>query len=61
MGILPTIKHKKITYFVDIRLEEIRDINDPFKRIGFGDIHDIELGEKVAEIWARSFETVTTN
>jgi hypothetical protein len=61
MNILPTIRHKKTTYFVDVRLEEIRDINDPFKRMSFGNIPDIELAEKVAQIWARCFETITTN
>ncbi len=61
MNILPIIKIKNTAYFVDVRLEEVRDIKDPFKRISFGDIQNNELREKVSQVWARCFETATTN
>ena len=51
---LPVIQHKTKYYFVDVRLEEIRDVFNPYEPIKFNDIVNPELAEMVSDIWAKA-------
>jgi hypothetical protein len=54
---LPIVKAMGKDWFVDVRLEQVRNVKDPTDSIEFDDIEDDELSKLVGKIWADSSKT----
>lgn len=57
MNALKQVSHNGVTYFIDVRLGEIRPVEQPFNPTKFSDIEDDELYTKVEDkVWEYEFE-----
>ncbi len=50
---LPTIQYQGHSYFIDLRLHELRNTDRPYLSINFDDVKDDTLIERISSVWAQ--------